>query len=457
MDELTATKQRRSGGRRPLARRVRGSRAAEGPPFVYHPPRMARTFAANRDIKIEASETSAGVFTLRTRGLADKRRPELEVAGVPEVALNGAGGVVNMLAEYTVNDAEVFANQTVGNALAVGDEGRRLLLAVRAVAAAPAKGGLWSKLTGGNKGVLRLVDVAETSGAPLTAIATMLVHRAAVRLAKDDEAGAREELEAAIAAFPGEPGRGEPPTIGGSDGLYNWQNHVAYLDLATLAGDDVDMGAARFGEALARSPELARRHLGASVDDVQALTAEDVKAAAALILEHNLRAVHRGAGPTDGMITLASPIWEQDHGHVSRRASVLPAALLAIYYEGATAERLRAEGAELVTRIVVRDAARPWRAAWIARETRDLWISEAAPLLEPVGPAAPAHGLVSLLLADVARCFRAGATTAEILARYGERSEEGESGDGADLASLAEKLATQSAWEAEHYMTAMAT
>lgn len=417
---------------------------------------MARPFAANRDIKIEASETGAGVFSLRTRGLSDKRRPELEIAGVPEAALNGAGGVINILAEYTVNDTEVLADQTVGNVLTVGDDGRKLLLAVRAVAAEPAKGGLWSKLTGsGGKGVLRLVDVGAEAAPPLTAVATMLVHRAAVRLAKDDESGAREELEASIAAFPGVPGAGAAPSIGGADGTYNWQNHLAYLDLAKLAGDDLEAGAARFGEALARSEELARTQLGATLEEVKAALAKDdeadVAAAASRVLEHNLQVVHRAPGPTPAMATLASPIWEHDDGRSARRASLLPAALLAVYYEGRAAEGLRREGAALAARIVVADRERPWRPAWIARATRDLWISEEAPLLEPIGPSEPAVGLLSLVLADLGRCMQAGATRAELLARYAPRGEE----PSADLVSLAAKLETQGAWEAEHYMQAM--
>ena len=104
-------------------------------------------------------------------------------------------------------------------------------------------------------------------------------------------------------------------------------------------------------------------------------------------------------------------------------------------------------------KIVARERKTPWRPAWIARETRELWISNEAPLLEPIGPTDPAHGIVSLVLADIARCFQAGATGAEILARYGARSEE----PSAELVSLAAKLETQGAWEAEHYMQAMAT
>lgn len=218
---------------------------------------MAAAFAANRDIKVEASETSAGLYTLRTRGLDKQRRPELEIVGVPEVALNGAAGVINMLAEYSVNVAEVLPDQTVGNVLAVGDAGRKLLMVVRAVVSERAKGGLWSKLAGGGKGVLRLADVDGAPGAPLTALATMLVHRAAVRRAKDDEEGARAELGAAIATFPGVAATVEAPVIEGAGGTYNMENHIAYLDLAALAGDDEAESARLFEEAVARSHELA--------------------------------------------------------------------------------------------------------------------------------------------------------------------------------------------------------
>lgn len=234
---------------------------------------MAAAFAANRDIKIEASETSAGLYTLRTRGLLGRRRAELEIAGVPEVALNGAGGVINLLADHSVNVAEVLAEQTVGNLLAAGDEGRKLLLVVHAISAEKPKGGLWSKLAGGGKGVLRLVDIDRGSVAPLTALATMLVHRAALRRAKDDLEGARAELAAAIATLPGVTGTGKAPEIEGVGGTFNAQNHIAYLDLAALARDEDDEPecARRFAEAVARSQELAQLvRDGASRDDLLA-------------------------------------------------------------------------------------------------------------------------------------------------------------------------------------------
>jgi hypothetical protein len=85
----------------------------------------------------------------------------------------------------------------------------------------------------------------------------MLVHRAAVRRGKDDEAGARTELEAAVATFPGVAATAKAPVIDGVGGTYNMENHIAYLDLAALAGDDEAESARLFAEAVARSQELA--------------------------------------------------------------------------------------------------------------------------------------------------------------------------------------------------------
>ena len=416
---------------------------------------MAASFSANRDIKVEASETAPGLYTLRTRGLADRKRPELEIAGVPEVALNGAGGVINMIADYSVKNAEIFAEQTVGNVLAVGDEGRKLLLVVRAVTVEKPKGGLWSKLSGGGKGVLRLVDPTGEGDAPLTALASMLVHRAAVRRAKDDDDGARSELDAALATLPGEAGAGEAPSIGGADGAFNWQNHLAYLDLATLAGDDTDLGAKHFGDALLRSDALARHELGATAKVVIALSAVDVMREAKRVVEHNLEHAERRPGPTPSLITVASPIWERtEGGQAARRASLLPVQLLSLYYDGVAAERLLRDGATLASSILERDRETPWRAAWVARPARAVWISEEAPLAEPLGPQHAADGVVSAVLADVARCFRAGATNEEILARYASRGGASPAEREA-LAAIDAKLAQLEAFEGEQFLEAM--
>lgn len=201
-------------------------------------------FDANRDMRIEASETSEDRYALRTQGLAKRKRAELEIVGVPAPALHAAAGILNMIAEYTVIRDEVGAGQTVGNVLTVGG-GDPLLLVVRASVAVPAKEGFFAKLSGAGKGVLRLVDVegdepAEGESPARTALATMLVHRAATRLAKDDRDGARKELEAALAIFPGDPAATGAPHLEGLEGTFNWQNHLAYRTMAEVEPDQAE-------------------------------------------------------------------------------------------------------------------------------------------------------------------------------------------------------------------------
>lgn len=228
----------------------------------------AMGFDPNQHLKLAAEETSEGRYRLGTQGLVTQRRAELEMIAVPEAALTAAGSVLNTLAEYTVNRAEIVAEQIVANALEVRGEDRSLLLVTR-FSARPdtTKRGLWAAITGTGKGVLRVVDPDEASTTPLMALATMQVHRAAIRRAKGDDAGARAELEAAIEAFPGEVavdtrgrtppsfvGEGQPATSGA---LVNWQNYLAYLDLAALTEDEEE--AARLRAAAAARCLLAEK------------------------------------------------------------------------------------------------------------------------------------------------------------------------------------------------------
>ncbi len=395
-------------------------------------------FVANRDIKIEASQREDGTFTLRTKGLDARRRPELEIAGVPERALHAAGGVLNDVADYTVNRAEVLADQNVGFELGSGDDDATLMLAVRTVQAAAPSGGFWSKVTGGGKGVLRLVDVAgDRSAPPLTALATMLVHRARVRLSKEDRDGAREELEAAIAVFPGEPGAGRAPEVGEGSAQFNWQNHLAYLALAELDDD-----AARFADALARSEQLAVRELGAPLGAFESRAAARLERDAAKIAEAN-REIHRSPGPAPSLAIVASPVWETTSTGGARRASLVPAAFVERYLEGPALEHLALSGAKLAAHALAKHPIA--RLAWIVRKTRGIWIAESAPVMAEIQAYEPTWSLLSAVLADVARTSRALATDDEIAARLAGETPE----------ALARKLVDLESWESEQYANAM--
>jgi hypothetical protein len=405
------------------------------------------TFEANREIKIEASQGADGLFTLRTKGLAARRRPELEMVGLPEAALRAAGGVINKVAEYTVNEKEVLADENIGLFLPRDDEDDApIILAVHTTVAEAPTGGFFARLGGGGKGVLRLVDIGGRAGEPpLTAIATMLVYRAAVRRDGGDEAGAREELEAAIDVFPGEEGAGAAPVIGDGSAVFNWQNYLAYL---ALAESDEEDGAPYYRQALARSDQLALTAIGARLREIEGVDPNELEAIAKQIVGHNLAGDPSYAVPVPSPehAVLVSPLWEMvEGGEVGRRASLVPARFRELYYDGAAADGLRRAGARLAANALRESLADPARLAWMIRDVRGVWVDEHAPVAETIGERHPAHGLLSSLLVFAGRFFRAGASEAQIA-----NALRGESDDHLDAL-----LAAQGSWETDQYSSAL--
>lgn len=397
-------------------------------------------FDANRNLKIEASQNADGTFVLRTKGLAGHKRAELEVAGVPEPALMAAGRILNDTAEYAVNRAEIAGDQNVGFVLAVdGIEGEGLMLAVRTRYVEPPKSGIFSK----SKGVLRLFDVAgHPEAPPLTALATMLVHRAATRRAGGDEDGAREELAAALAIFPGQADDGGAPGIE-SDAVYNWQNHQAYLALAEL---DEENGAKHYADALARSLDLQKRELGATIASFEGADVAALERQARTIVSDVLATakLERASPeePIPGNRMVPSPIWETVGGGAGRRASIVPSGITAYYFEGRAREVLESTGPKLAAHALATASIVPL--AWLLRPVRGIWVSPSAPLVDKREGAAPV--LLSLVLADIGRTAHAGATDEEIAGRLA----------GTPPAALLEKLGRLDIWETEQIMAAIA-
>ncbi|MDB4943919.1 MAG: hypothetical protein JWP97_3453 [Labilithrix sp.] len=414
-------------------------------------------FDANRELTIQASQAADGTYALRTSGLAKRDRPELEITGVTEPALHAAAGILNLVGAYTVDRAEVLAGQTVGNVLAVGDEGRELLLALRAATAEPAsRPGLWGRLGGGKstKGVLRLLDAGardEQAAPPLTALATMLVHRAAVRLAKEDRDGARAELEASLQVLPGDPAEAANElVIDGAGGILNWQNHLAYADLAALAAteEDVTHAIERFDQALVRSRSHGRRTVGAaSLDALVGLGPAAVGALVRDVVDHNLATAGAEDGPTESLVIVRSPIWECGEGATTqRRAALVPRAFLGLYYEGPVAAALRDRVPALVGRLVG-DATRLQVASalWRAGHATGTWVTPAAPFAATAEGATDAHRALSRIIADVARCVRAGLSDEAIGARL----------SGTDHDAEVPELVSLRGWEEEQTAKAM--
>lgn len=407
-------------------------------------------FDANREIKIEGTQGDDGLFTLRTKGLVERRRPELEMTGLPEAALRAAGGVINKVADYTVNEKEVLADQNIALFLPRDDEGAApVMLALHTLVAEAPKGGFFARLGGGGKGVLRLVDiVGDRSAPPLTAIATMLVYRAAVRREQGDADGALEELRAALAVFPGEENAGAAPVIGDGDAVYNWQNYLAYLAMAEA---DEENAAAFYRQALARSDELAMTDLGVRLADLEAVDAGELEAIAEQIVGHNLADDPRVKfpSPSPEHAVLMSPVWQPtDDGKIGRYAALVPAGFKSLYYDGAAADGLRRAGARLAANAIrdaLADAPGIARLARIVRDAREAWIDPHAPRAETIGDPHPAHGLLSSVLAYAGRLFRAGADEAQIAAALRGESD----------AFLTALLHAHAAWETAEYDSAL--
>lgn len=432
-------------------------------------------FDANRDMKIEAAQGEDGLFILQTKGLAARKRAELEMHPVPEEGLRAAAAILNQLAEYTVNREEVLPDQDVGFELAVGDEDEPLLLVVRTVHVEGPKRGFVQKLLGSGKGTLRVVDSgfrpkgAPSAGAspdrdtPREAIATMLVHRARARLARDDREGAREELEAALAVCPGVREDEAPlaPRIEGGTALHNAQNHLAYLALAELLPADEPRALELYEAALRRSRRLARAELGGTLAELAATTPEAARAEATRIVTTNLASPSLGGEgmdalgpPSPGTRLLASPVWETtdapgEGGWVSvRRASLVPAAFAELYFEGPAEAGLRAHGAELAATLFAETREAPFALAWRLRAARHVWVHPFAPVTAPLpAPFHPASGLLSAILVAVARGFRAGGTPEQIAAHL----------RGEDAPSFTEALTRLEAWEGEQLSAAIAS
>jgi hypothetical protein len=268
----------------------------------------------------------------------------------------------------------------------------------------------------------------------------MLLHRARVRLSSDDREGAHAELAAALETLPGATEAGRCPAIASSKAAdFNWQNHLAYLALAELDDD-----ATRYGDALARSDDFSDREIGAPMSAWGTRDASALLPQAEAIVRGNADP-HRRPGPHDGLAIVASPVWERvgGDGAAARRASLVPAKFVELYFEGVAAERLRASGARLAAQAVA-EVSIP-TLAWRVRAARNVWTSFEAPFAVDLPAYEPAQGLLSAVLADLGRVFRAGATDDEAAARL----------RGEQPASLDDKLTAFEAWEHEQYMAAM--
>lgn len=111
---------------------------------------------------------------------------------------------------------------------------------------------------------------------------------------------------------------------------------------------------------------------------------------------------------------LLSPVWEPGPtGAAVRRAVLAPRSMRAHYFEGAALDLLRSPdlGAVLAAMARREDARHP------RVELKQLYCAPDAPFVEVSKVWTPELEVMSLLLADAARCARVGATVPQLLAR----------------------------------------
>jgi len=409
------------------------------------------TFDAQRDTVIRVAEGAPGLYTLTTDGLHRQGRPELEITGVPEVAAKAvAANVVNDLADYTVNRAEVKHGQyvTLTKRLA-GSTKEPLVFALKALWGRPPSGGIVARLTGkADRGVLRIVHPAAESAdaVPLTLLASAMVHRAEALALVDRAEEALAELEAAIQLYPGEPTDGPRPRLEGVDGDDNWQNRTAYRRWTRLAAK---LGGDVYPAAFARCAPLAERKLGATLAAIAAL--DEVRPQVAAIVAANLAAYQPRPGPTEELVIYRSPLWEPGGSGESRIGlTMLPRGFEESYYAG-DARRALESGAlvDAVAEAVAAHRHAPWRLLPLVDLGYAIYGDEAVPVAPAERrPGNPSHLLASALLADGARCVRAGMTVEMIRDRFADPQ-------AAASPEAAERIAALEAWEAERYVAAV--
>ena len=355
-------------------------------------------------------------YHLRSDGLARRDRPELEMLGVPEAQIKNAGAVINQIANYAVNKANVGAGERIG---IVSDNG--ILLARFQQGPTIEVGGLFG-FRKRQAEVLRVTEPMDRMEYSKTLFSTIMLWRAGMHLESDDRAAAVKELRASIEFFPGEPNSDDEPEL---PAPYNWENHLAYAMLARLAAEPDEIEG-YLSSALVRSRCFQRRELGDEAARLCELRRDPlVERARQLVIENCTEPHLQPVAPNGSVVMITSPIRtravNEDGTTVAvRKAAIIPSEFTAYYYFEDTPARLVEEAGvlEVAVDMIVENADRPERLLRLTNDIRDIYDerSEDAPVFqndEPV-PYRAGDTALSLAIAHVARLAFAGMSVAEL-------------------------------------------
>lgn len=372
-------------------------------------------------LEIEAWPQGEGKYRLRTNGLKRRGRAEIEIDEVSEAQVEEAARLVKKVAdEVTQRPAQPRYT------LALDDSES---LVVRLVETEHEPAGVFGRLLGASdRVVMKMVDAHGHRGIDV-ALSTLARQRANALV----EAGRAEEaqriLEDSITLFPGSPSPGPQPL---SNPEYNWQNALAYLDLAGIVRDErraFDF----YYEGLMRSESAQTRELGATFADIFGIEPrkiiEDMQRIAAINLGLVGRTEDRGAN----VRVVPSPVWQPRREDGVLRAqlgmTVLPARCLSLYWTGPIRRELEtgqipALAADIFM-ILARRTDGIARLGFVSRETRQTFpVPEDAPRAYAAPEAVRPHVfLASAVLAHVARMRVARLDRNEMLVHFGVRED----------------------------------
>lgn len=365
------------------------------------------SFSPYDDMKIEVTPTSETMADLVTDGLSRVRKHELAIRNVPIEDVRDAGTVINLVAEY-VCENDVRHGERIGIEYPSFGLGVRLF----------DEGGGF-KPFGRKPKIQAIADIdAEVPALPRTAMSNAALLKAAAASQRDNDISAAIEiLQDAIARWPGEEGVIPEPAVGMQ---YNWQNALAYRDLASLVDDPAER-ARYLGMAVRRSAAVAEQVLGCFPDDLVGLDPDEVRARAHMIVMSHLDAdfempdsLREIAGPTNTLVV--TPLWSADEEEALLRLAMIPTALDELHLRRARRDLDLGPTVELLAKTFLEHIDDPVRLAATVDPSRELFADENAPSMGVGVAPHPADVLLSSLYAHIIRYTAVGDTELAVAA-----------------------------------------
>lgn len=322
-------------------------------------------FDPNEDMKIKVVPyDDRDAASLISEGLQRYDRPELAISLVPTDQVQDAAAVINLVAEYVVEN-QVASGERIG----LDFPGATLIVRLFDV----------ETDTGPTQ---MIADAhADDPSFPQIAMSSIALMRAAGAEHQGDYETCLRILLESVARWPGEPHVTPEARFGIP---YNWENARTYLRLGDMIGG-VDEAHQMLQSAVQRSRSVADEVLGASIDDLRAFPTDRVHDRAQLVVarfleskEVDIPGLAEHAGP--GNVIMPSPIWRADaEGQAVAAIAMLPRVFGHRYFERPIAAYTLDELTDVVADVVTKSLEDPVRLGAAVREASRLFEDPNAP------------------------------------------------------------------------------